>query len=305
MARRAISLSPRYAVLSMLTLVWALYQFLRTSAVVAGHHLRWVPETTQPELYRIGFHIILGFPAAVLCAVWACQAIASMQMYITPHITATKARQIVAGSWFTRHLPSAPVGSFTIQFSRLNDTRIWASGIGLFLVTSLPYWLLLALFGHIVALGPLYLVGWIGHELPRWLSLGLLAAGLALLVIRRRFGRHRQRRASGADGPALAILTFMAGSEDWSSRQRWQASALYSLWLQKRGFFPLLTLFTAVPSQRLMLEIYTRRVKTGHTSEQAMSYILSLRTTRLIIAALVYLTIIFIRLWPHIWSAAI
>lgn len=302
MNQRALTLSSRYAMLAALAFMCAGYQFLRSSAVIQNQHLTWVPQTTQPSLYRLSFHAAIGLLAAMLCIIWSIRAIASLRLRPTPAIPGATARQSVVSSKLARHLPPIPDGMFTVKLNSLGESRWWIGGAGLFLMTSLPYWLLWFAVGHIVAFGPIYLAVWLSRSLPLWLILALVMS-LGLVAIR--VMRRRRNHDSTADRPALAIISFMAGSESWSSRERWRVSVLYSLWVQQKGVFPLLAFFTTIPAQRLMLEIYARKVRAGEPSEEAMSHILTIRTARLITAALAGIAITVIRIWPRIWAAVI
>lgn len=296
---RSLMLNRRSAGWATLFFLLFVYEVQRAAEITTGR-FTWVPHVTSaPSWGRVGFHAALAAPAFVLCVRWAYRAIASMQLRITPHLTSANARQAVAGSWLARRLPLAPESSFTLQLNRLNDWRWWGLGAGLFLVTALPYWLLLGFVGHVVALGPIYLAIQAGRQLPWWLIALASGAGLIGLAARRRL--NRRRRPLAADKPALLILAFLAGSEQWTTRQRWRACLLYSLWLQRRGVFPFLTLVTAIPSQRLIMELYRREIYVGRSHDEALSHILTLRTARIIAALFFYAVVAVVKFWPFIW----
>lgn len=294
---RALTLNHRSATWATLFFLLFVYQAQRAVGIFTGRFDGMPHVAAAPSWARVGFHAAIGTVAVALCAKWAFRAIHSLDLRITPRLTADSARTAVAGRWLSNRLPPAPEGSFTVKLNRLSDWRWWSLGAGLFLVTALPYWLLLGLVGHLVALGPLYLVLQAGHHLPWWIVGPAAVAGIVGLAVRRR----RARGLPAADKPALLLLAFLAGSEDWSAGQRWRACLLYSLWLQKRGVFPFLTLLTAVPAQRLIMGLYHREIEAGRSPDEALSHILTLRTARIGAAMFFYAVVAVINFWPYIW----
>ncbi len=296
---RSLSLNLRFAAYATLAFCIFAYEAIRTTVAASHESFGWVPQTTAPPWARIGFHAVIAATAVALCAACAYRAVVSMQLHITPNLSVATARNSTAEPRLARLLPATPDNRFTVQLNRLGDQRWWTMGAGLFLVTALPYWVLLAFVGHVAAVGPLYLALRIGRHLPAPVGAALVAAGvLGLMALR--LLRRRQRRISAADKPAMAIIAFIAGAETWTSRQQWRACALYSLWLQKRGILPFLTLLTAIPSQRLLMAIYCRQLKAGWSHDDALSHVFTIRVARLVTALAFYAAFVAVKLWPYV-----
>lgn len=294
------AINRRFALLAF-ALFWGFaYQTERMSGVITGR-FSWIPHVAAAPLwFRLGFHAVFAAMVGLLCAFCSWRAITSIRLDISTHLTAAKARQAVVGSRLAPHLPPATDGAYNIRLNQLNDWRCWTTGTGLFLMTLLPYWALLLVVGHGVAFGPLYAAIQIGHRLPWQFSAAAVTTILAARLLLRYLSAGPRIR--GADKAAMTIIAFAAGSERWTGWQLWLASVIYSFWLQTRGFFPFLTLLTAVPSQRIMLALYCRRVDSGDTQEDALSYIFTVRVTRVIAACGFYTMVLAIRLWPVIWK---
>lgn len=293
----SLTLNRRYAILATLAFCVLAYELERTATAITGESL--IPQTSAPVWAKIVFHVGLGAPAMVLCIFWATSTIMSMHLHITPGLTIEGSRNSIVSHRIRRHLPYSPTGEgFTVKLNRLDDWHSWGLAGALFLITALPYWVLLVLFGRFVAIGPLYLAFRAIHLLPWPITVTAGAIGLGVMVIRR---HHRTEFVSASDKTAMALVSFIAGADQWSNLGRWRASALYSLWLQKRGIFPLLTLITAIPCQRLMISLYDREWSAGKTRDEALSRILTLRVMRIVVAAAFYAAVLVVKLWPHVW----
>jgi hypothetical protein len=131
--------------------------FFYETARLANQHLRWVPGTDAPQWARIVFHASIGGMAVALCAACAARVIASMQVHISPSLSGAKAREAISSRALRGHLPKLPQASFTLELTELGDWHLWRTGAVLFLITALPYWLLIAMVGHVVAFGIPYL----------------------------------------------------------------------------------------------------------------------------------------------------
>jgi hypothetical protein len=275
--------------------------FFYETARLANQHLRWVPGTDAPQWARIVFHASIGGMAVALCAACAARVIASMQVHISPSLSGAKAREAISSRALRGHLPKLPQASFTLELTELGDWHLWRTGAVLFLITALPYWLLIAMVGHVVAFGIPYLAiqAWRLFSWP--VAGGFLLLWLASLAARGLNRAQPHTRPRAPDRAALTIIAFAAGAESWSTRERWQACVLYSLWLQSRMVFPVLTALTAVPSHRFMLTVYCRQVWSGRSPDEALSHLFSIRVARLVTALAFYSSVTLIKVRTHIW----
>lgn len=294
----SIALDRRAATMAFLAFVVTAYQAWRVLILAPGRLDPFPFVTTAPMWARYGYHAAIMSTCLAACIVGAARAIRSLELHITPRLTVAQARSSVVGPRLAKWLPPAPTGAFTVRLNRLDDWRWWGLGAGLFVVSALPYWLLIWAVGHIAAVGPLYVAARIAHHLPPW-ALALVAlGGLAAAIWRR---RTRTARPAAVDKPALLLLAFVAGSEGWSTSQRWRVCLLYSLWLQGRGVFPLLTLLTAIPSQRLILALYRKEIQAGRAADAALSHVLTVRTARIAAALAFYAAVAVVKFGPLIW----
>lgn len=271
--------------------------FIYETARLANQHLQWVPVTDAPQWARAGFHASIACLAIAVCSICAFQVIRSMQIRITPSLTSAQARQVISARVLEKRMPELDQTRFTIRLALLGDWRTWCAGAGLFLVTALPYWVLLALFGRVVALGLPYLAvqAW---RLFSWPTAGaFLLLWLAFVLV----PKPTDVRPTAADKAALTVIAFVAGSESWSGLDRWKVCVIYSLWLQRRGIFPLLTAVTAVPSLRVLIAVYCRLVGAGKSRDEALSHVLAIRVARLVTALAFYTIVALIRERAHIW----
>ncbi|HKX73176.1 MAG TPA: hypothetical protein VJM32_04150 [Candidatus Saccharimonadales bacterium] len=204
-------------------------------------------------------------------------------------LTTAEARYAMAGKLLSRLLPPIKddTARHTPTVNHLMRWRMWGWGTTMALVTAVPYYALLMIFGPWVITNVFALVVMIGawtHPIMYFLLFALASPiAFARLRTRLRMRRHGQRSRL-RDRPYLAAIAFIAESEHWTERERTRVCFAYAVGLLCRGIYPLFTLVTGMVTCRLYMALYLAELREGKTTDEAISHIMAVRTVRILVS---------------------